>query len=144
MKELEARELLAEHKRNPGNVSDEKIATAMDVVTLADAKAALETEAREKGFDVDFESGFIEAPPTPPKARLMRRATVGDTLRAEELARTHYGIPRDRDPSGQQIMTAKLALLMKFDDTIWNIPLIEALDLGFFAHVVVKFSEYLA
>ena len=113
---------------------------------IGDIGPALEKSAKEKGWDIGLDKEFEEdskSIPTP-KVRLKRKARVGDSIQAEDLAKMHFGQGRqDYELKEQHFVLAKMALLCTFDGEVWNIPQIERLGGDFFTHVVVMFAAHL-
>ena len=107
---------------------------------------AMEKSAKEKGWEIDFDPEFEESEKTlpTPKVKLKRRARVGDSIQAEQLAKAHFG---QHDPDyqveAQHLMVAKMSNLCTFDGEVWHIPDIEKLGGDFFTHIAVKFSKFL-
>ena len=104
----------------------------------------MEADAKEKGWDIGLDDGFIKETPMP-VVRLMRKCTVGDTSFAEMQAKQHYtpqGV-MSYEPTTHQLFIAKLSILATFDGGKYNIPDIEALDHSFFTTLFVMFTKYL-
>lgn len=110
---------------------------------IGDLKKVLEKEALELGWDIDVSDDFQEAPEMP-TVRFIRKSTVGDAVRAEQMATQHYGDGKSRYvPTGQQITIAKLCLICTFNGDMWNIPKVERLGEYFFSNIVVRFPKLL-
>jgi len=76
-------------------------------------------DADEKGFGIDFAESFEkEEEIKNPKIKLLRRARIGDSIRAIELARTHY---ETDSPSDMALMVAKLSILCTFNGEMWTL-----------------------
>jgi len=113
---------------------------------IGDMENALEKEAKEKGFDIDVAPDFekdLETIPIP-KVRLLRKSRIEDGLKAEQICKIHFGKNSDNySATGQHLMLAKMSILCRFNDEVWNITQIERLGEDFFTHITVKFSKYL-
>jgi len=113
---------------------------------IGDFSEALEKEEIEKGYDIGFSDDFetkVSLMPIP-VVKLTRKATVADALKAEQIAKIHYGEGRTGyEVTGTQLTIARLSVLCTFDGKVWNCDEIGVLGGDFFTHVVVKFSKYL-
>lgn len=106
-------------------------------------KDVLEKEAEKNDWDIGVDADF-QSDDDAPKVRFFRRSTVGDAVRAEQMAKVHYGQDDPKyAPTGQQITVAKLCLICTFNGEMWNIPKVEKLGEPFFTNIVVRFSDYL-
>ena len=98
----------------------------------------------ENGWDLDFDPVFEQSPPPVPKVRLVRRATLNDTISAERLARKSWDIGEDEDVSPHQLAVAKLAILCKFNDELWDVHKIANLSADFLSHVCIKWVKFIS
>ena len=106
-------------------------------------KEVLKKEAEKNDWDIGLSDSFIKQE-KPPVVRFIRHTTVADAVRAERLAKAHYGGDYAKyEPTGQEKMIGKLCVICTFDGGPWNILQIEKLGEGFFTNIVVRFSDYL-
>jgi len=107
---------------------------------IDEATEELDKEALEKGYDVDVDESFFNEKPHTAKVRLVKRSTVGDALQADQIARMTFGT---ENPSYQQLLIAKLSLVCKFNDEIWNVKQIQELSEDFLSHTLLRLAKHL-
>lgn len=104
----------------------------------------LEAEAAEMGWEFELGDDFDAPAQATPKVKLIRKSTVGDSIRAEDLARREFNVPDGKSPTIQQITVAKMALLCKFDGEHWNVDKIGELGADFFGHILLRWGRYMS
>ena len=104
----------------------------------------MKSREAENGWDIDFDDVFSHEPPSVPKVRLLRRASLNDTIAAERLARKSWDIGEDEDVSPHQLAVAKLAILCKFDDQQWDVHKIAGLSADFLSHICLKWVKFIS
>lgn len=102
----------------------------------------------EKGYDIGFDFD-IEKETATPKVRLIRKATVRDSMNAEHLARKEFAIEDNEDgtpgaPTPFQMMVCKLAIIGTFNGKVWNVQDIGDLTEDFFSVVALRYLKFLS
>lgn len=114
---------------------------------LGEAQPAIAKYAKEMGFDLGLEDGFIEDIPAP-KFRLVRKSRVGDIVEAERMAREHFNTKKDSNfkVTPAMLMQAKICILGVFGEEKDHYNLLQLGELGedFFTVVSATYSKYLA
>ena len=132
-------------------MAEARISEALDkqeqLLRELDSEESVEKLASKEaanGWDIGFDPVFEQAPPSVPKVRLLRRATLNDTIAAERLARKSWDIGEDEEISSHQLAVAKLAMLCKFDDEHWDVHRIAGLSADFLSHICLKWVKFIS
>jgi len=107
----------------------------------------IEAMSKDLGYDIGYDQDFARQTPKKeglPKVELTRPSTVGDGIRAELMARRHFGIGVDEPVPDFALMLAKISMLVKFDGKLLPLPEIEKIDPDFLFQLSLVYARHLA
>ena len=107
----------------------------------------LDKLADGRGYEAEVDPALEKAleEKKTPKVRVVKKVTIGETIRAVKLAKKEFGGgDSDYQPTQQEVMVCKMAYCCTFDGEHWNAPDIqEALDEDFFQYIGLRFIRFL-